>query len=105
MLSAALGPLAELIERATVLAQDRYDPLCSTPRDIEDLVARRVWQRTNRTLSRRRAVASDVDPIERERVKAHSEPQGRVEPLKERRRTGVRIFDALKPEQTLGAKS
>src|SRR4051812_42357338 len=97
--------MAEPVQRATVLAQDRYDPLCSTPRDIEDLVARRVWQRTKRKLSRRRAVASDVDPIERQRVKVHIDPQGRVEPLKERHRTGVRIFHALKPEQTLGAKS
>jgi hypothetical protein len=84
-----------------VLAQDGYDPLCSTPRDIEDIVVRRVRQRMEHKLSRRRVVASDVDPIERQRVKVHIEPQGRVEPLKERHRTGVRILDTLQPEQTV----
>jgi hypothetical protein len=34
-------------------------------------------------------------------VKVHIEPQGRVEPLKERHRTGVRILDTLQPEQTV----
>jgi hypothetical protein len=44
------------------------------PRDIEDILVRRLRQCAERELSRRRAAASDVDPIERKRMEVHIEP-------------------------------
>ena len=70
----ALCFITEPVERATVLAHDGYDPLGSTPRDIEDILVRRLRQRAEHERSRRRAVASDVDPIERERMEVQIQP-------------------------------
>jgi WD40 repeat protein len=103
-LGRALCFLTEPIERATVLAQDGYDSLGSTLRDIEDILVQRLRQRAEHELSRRRVAVSNVDAIERQRVEVHVEPQSRVEPLNERHRPGMRVFDALKPEHTLCAK-